>query len=189
VGYNRVYVHVDGEFTYERWWESLRRGQVTVTNGPLLRPTVHGHLPGHVFHAPEGSELELEIALTLSTRRPISYLELVRNGQVEHSIRFDEYAKSGKLPKLTFTESGWFLVRATTDVQETYRFAMTGPWYVQIGDGPRISRTSAQFFLDWVYERARRIQLADPAQRRAVIEPHRVARDFFEDLVQRAGAE
>ena len=24
-GYNRVYVHVNGEFTYEKWWEGLRR--------------------------------------------------------------------------------------------------------------------------------------------------------------------
>lgn len=189
VGYNRVYVHVDGELTYEKWWEALRRGRVTVTNGPLLRPTVRGELPGHVFHAPEGSELELEIGLTLSTRRPISYLEIVKNGKVEESIRFDEYAKSGRLPKVKFTESGWFLVRATTDVRETYRFAMTGPWYVQIGYEPRISRTSAQFFLDWVYERARQIKLADPAQRQAVIEPHRAARDFFKDLVERANAE
>ena len=49
LGYNRVYVHVDGEMTYEKWWESLRAGQVTVTNGPLIRPRVEGELPGHVF--------------------------------------------------------------------------------------------------------------------------------------------
>src|SRR4029450_11811058 len=37
VGYNRVYVHCDGELTWESWWENLRRGQVVGTNGPLLR--------------------------------------------------------------------------------------------------------------------------------------------------------
>jgi hypothetical protein len=189
VGYNRVYVHVDGEFSYEKWWENLRAGRVTITNGPLLRPRVEGRLPGHCFHADEGKSLELEIGLTLSTRQPISYLELIKNGRIEHSIRFDEYATSGKLPKLQFDQSGWFLVRAVTDLEKTYRFAMTGPYYVEIGYQPRISKRSARFFLDWVYERARQIELDDPARRREVIDYHRQARDFWQDLVSRANAE
>ncbi|GAG47960.1 unnamed protein product, partial [marine sediment metagenome] len=102
LGYNRMYVHVEGEFTYQKWWENFRAGRVTVTNGPLLRPSVNGRLPGHVFRAEQGKRLDLEIGLTLSTRQPISYLEIIRNGKVEHSIRFDEYAKTGKLPGLHF---------------------------------------------------------------------------------------
>jgi len=189
VGYNRVYVHVDGEFTYEKWWEGLRAGRVVVTNGPLLRPTVRGELPGHVFHADEGRTLDVEIGLTLSTRKPISYVELIKNGRVEHSIRFDEYANSGRLPKLAFERSGWFLIRTVTDLGKTYRFAMTGPYYVQIGSQPRISKRSAEFFLDWVYQRARQIKLDDPAQRDAVLKCHRDARDFWQDRVSRANAE
>jgi hypothetical protein len=42
VGYNRVYVHCGKELTWDKWWENLRRGQVVVTNGPLLRPLVFG---------------------------------------------------------------------------------------------------------------------------------------------------
>ena len=56
VGYNRVYVHVDGELTYEKWWQQLRAGQVFVTNGPLMKPSVEGELPGHVFQADGGHE-------------------------------------------------------------------------------------------------------------------------------------
>jgi len=73
-GYNRMYVHVEGQFDYQKWWENFRAGRVTITNGPLLRPEVHGQLPGHVFQAQQGQELEFEIGLTLSTRQPISYL-------------------------------------------------------------------------------------------------------------------
>ena len=189
VGYNRVYVHVAEEFSYENWWKNLRAGRVVLTNGPLLRPIVEGQLPGHVFHAEQGRELELEIGLTLSTREPISYLELIKNGRVEHSVRLDEYAKTGKLPKLHFAESGWFLVRAVTDVQQTYRFGMTGPYYVQIGYQPRISRKSVQFFLDWLHERAKDIKLDDPAQRREVLKYHRAGRDFWEKLLSKANAE
>lgn len=189
VGYNRIYVHADGPLTYEKWFEGLRAGQVVVTNGPLLFPSVEGQLPGHVFTARHGERLEFEIGLTLSTREPISYLELIKNGQVEHSIRFDEYAKSGKLPKLEFERSGWFLVRAVTDLPKTYRFAMTGPYYVNFDYQPRISKSAAEFFLDWVYQRARQIDLADPAQRNEALAPHRKARDFWQALLARANAD
>ncbi len=189
VGYNRAYVHVDGELEYAKWWEGLRAGRVVVTNGPLLRPRVRGQLPGHVFVAEAGQELEFQVGLTLSTREPISYLELIKDGQIEHSVPFEEYRTSGKLPKLSFAESGWFLVRAVTDLPNTYRFAMTGPYYVEFDGRPRISRRSAQFFLDWVYERARQIQLDDPARHRAVIDLHRHARDFWKARVAEANAE
>jgi len=189
VGYNRIYAQLDGELTYERWFEALRAGRVTVTNGPLLRPLVEGHPPGHVFRSQAGRPLELEIALTLSTREKISYLEIIKNGQVEHSVRLEDYSQTGRLPKVPFDGSGWFLVRAVTDVEKTYRFAMTGPYYVEFDYEPRISKRSAQFFLDWVYERARQLQLDDDAERAQVLEPHRRARDFWQDLVDRASAE
>ncbi len=189
VGYNRVYVHIDGEPTPDAWWRNLRDGRVTVTNGPLLQPSVQGELPGHVFRAAEGTTLEFEIGLTLSTREPISYLDIVQNGEVRHSIPFHEYAKTGRLPALTFDRSGWFLVRAVTDLPKTFRFAMTAPWYVEIGNEPRISRKSAQFFLDWVYERARAISIADPEHHREVLGYHRQARDFWQSLLEKSNAE
>ncbi|NQT39249.1 MAG: CehA/McbA family metallohydrolase [Planctomycetes bacterium] len=193
VGANRMYVYVDGTFSYEKWWQALRAGQVVVTNGPLLRPSVQGHPPGHVFHAAKGQTLELQIGLTLSTRdpeeEPIRYLELIKNGEVAHSIRFEDYATSGKLPLLQFQESGWFLVRAMADARKTYRCGLTGPYYVEFDNQRRISRSSAQFFLDWVYERARQIKLSDPDQQAEVIAYHRRARDFWQDLVDRANAD
>ena len=81
VGYNRVYVHLDGDFSYQAWWKNFRAGRVFVTNGPLLRPTVEGEPPGHVFNAEPGTELELEIGLSLSTGDTISYLDIIQNGQ------------------------------------------------------------------------------------------------------------
>ena len=189
VGYNRVYVHTGGDFSYEKWWENLRAGRVVVTNGPLVQPKVNGHLPGHVFRAEAGQKLDFEIALTLSTRDPITYLDIIKDGHVEHSVRFDEYSKTGKLPKLQFDRSGWFLVRAVTDVRETYRFAMTGPYYVEIGYQRRISKQAAQFFLDWVYERARQIKQADPKMAGEALEDHRLARDYWQKLVSQANAE
>jgi hypothetical protein len=189
VGYNRVYVHVEGDLTYEKWWEGLRAGRVMVTNGPLLRPTVRGELPGHTFHIEKGKTEEFELGLTLSIREPVRYLEIIKNGHVVDEIRFEDYRQTGKLPKIRFDSSGWFLLRVVSEESKTYRFGMTGPYFVEAGYGPRISKASAQFFLDWVMERARQIQIEDPQQRREVLELHRKARDFWQNLVQKANAE
>ncbi len=188
-GYNRVYVHMDGSFDYGRWWKSLKAGQVVVTNGPLLRPRVENELPGHTFHGEEGHDLELQIGLTLTTREPISYLEIVQDGQVRTTMRFQDYLKAGRLPPLHFSHSGWFLLRAVSEISDTYRFAMTGPYYVEFGDKLRISKKSAQFFLDWVYERARQIHIDNPEKRKEVMQYHRKARDFWKGLVEKATAE
>jgi hypothetical protein len=189
VGYNRVYVHVDGEFTYEKWWENLRAGRVMITNGPLLRPTVRGELPGHVFQLEKGEKAEFDIGLTLSIREPVRYLEIIKNGRVVDEIRFEDYRKAGKLPKVRIDSSGWFLLRVVGEDTKTYRYGMSGPFYVETGYGRRISKGSAQFFLDWVIQRARQIQIEDPDQRREVLEYHRKARDFWRDLVEKANAE
>jgi len=189
VGYNRAYVHCGDELTYNGWWEGLRAGRVVVTNGPLLRPLVNGELPGHVFRG-QGGPVELEVALKLSLRDKVDYLEIVKNGRVIHQVKLQDYAQAGgHLPKVAFQSSGWMLVRAIATNPDTFRFASTGPYYVEIDDKPLISRASAQFFVDWVYERARRIKLADPGQQAEVLAPHRVARDFWEAKVAAANAE
>ncbi len=192
VGYNRVYVFLDEPFSAEAWWAGLRAGRVTAGNGPLLQPWVNGQRPGHVFESPQGTPLTLEPVLSLSFRgqEPIRYLEVVRDGLVVNTLRLEEYAqRQGKLLPLTFEESGWFLIRAVSDVEHTCRFMLTAPYYVEIGGAPRVSRTSAQFFLDWVYERARQFRLNNPEQQQRVIAAHREARDFWQGLVDEANAE
>jgi hypothetical protein len=197
VGYNRVYVHCGEKLTWDAWWENLRRGRVIVTNGPMIRPQVFGPgaeqesaLPGHVFYGDKGKTVEVQIALKLATRDPIDYLEVIQDGRTAHEVRLDQYAKAGgKLPPLTFNRSGWFLVRAVTSNPKTYRFASTGPYYVEIGYERRVSKKAAQFFVDWVHERARRIKLDDATQKEEVLQYHRAARDFWQKKLEEANAE
>ncbi|HVU90175.1 MAG TPA: CehA/McbA family metallohydrolase [Pirellulales bacterium] len=190
VGYNRMYVWVDkDEFSYENWWEAFKAGRVIVTNGPLIRPFANNRLPGHVFKASAGEELQLEITLNLATRETISYMEIVKDGRVVQSVRLDEMAPTGHLPPVKFTESGWVLVRAVTDNAKTYRFASTAPWYVEFGDKPRISKQSAQFFLDWTNERAEKLKLADVDQRREVLAFIDEARQYWEQRVAEANVD
>jgi hypothetical protein len=191
VGYNRVYVFCGKQLSYETWWQNLRAGQVVVTNGPLIRdPRVNGQLPGHVFTADQGETLQLQAALNLSIREKVDYLEVVKNGDVLHQVRLQDWAKAGgKLPEVAFQRSGWMLVRAVTNNPKTYRFASTGPYYVEIGGRRQISRSAAQFFMDWVYQRARTLDLPEGDQRDAVIVYHRAARDFWQRILDNANAE
>ena len=189
VGYNRVYVHVEKEFDHEKWWEGLRAGRSFVTNGPLLRVEANGKLPGHVFRAEEGKEVQIELKARLTAREPIRALEIVRDGQIERTVSYAEFSKSGSLGSVTFKTSGWFLVRAIADNRKTFRFASTAPYFVEVGTGNRrISKSSARFFLDWVRERSTLVKLDDAKQRDEVLSYHKAAEKFWQDLIEKANA-
>jgi hypothetical protein len=192
LGTNRVYVFCDGESSSDAWWEGLDAGRVFVTNGPLLRPVVDGQPPGYVFHVAPGRPQEFEIGLNLATRVPIQYLQILKNGQVEHEVRLDEFAaQGGKLPPLAFDASGWFAVRAVTNNAKQYQFAESGPYYVESSGEPRVSRASAQFFLDWITAneaRIRKLPKLDAALRDRMLAEQVEARVFFEDLLTTANA-
>lgn len=178
VGYNRAYVHVEGELTWEKWWAGLRAGRLFVSNGPLLRARANGQWPGHVFRSDEPLTVRLEAAL--DSRDPIAAVELVRDGRVEAIT----------LPcEITIRESGWFLVRAIADVPHTFRFASTGPWYVEIGGKPLpVRREAAEAFLEWTRERKERVTVAltNAVERAEALGPVLAAERFWEAKV--AGA-
>ncbi len=189
VGYNRVYAYLGDQLDHDAWWRAVRAGQTFVTNGPLLRVPVNGQLPGHAFTAPSGKELELNLFINLVSRDPITRVEIIKNGRVERAVASDDWSKSDSLGTLRFSESGWFLVRAIADNPQTFRFASTAPYYVEVGEVKnRVSRASAQFFLDWVNERIGRIKLDDAVQRREVVAHHEDARKFWERKVAGANA-
>ncbi|MGE3805419.1 MAG: CehA/McbA family metallohydrolase, partial [Gemmataceae bacterium] len=189
VGYNRVYVHTGKELDYAAWWAGLRAGRCFVTNGPLLRVEAAGRLPGHVFSAKKGASLDIDVKAQLDSLDPVPFLEIIKDGKVEKRVPYADVARTGSLGSLTFTTSGWFLVRAVTDNPRTFRFASTGPYHVEIGGQPRISKASAQFFLDWTHERSKRVKLDDNKEREQVLRYHRQAGDFWKRQVERANAE
>jgi len=190
VGYNRVYVFCGAELDHQRWWDGLRAGRVVVTNGPMLRATISGQLPGHVFRGSAGASMVLQPAVKIALRDQVEFLEIVEDGEVLARVSPSEVRRrGGQMPQVTFDRSGWVLIRAVTDKPETYRFATTGPFYVEVGGQRRVSRRSAQFFSDWVEQRASQIDLEDDAQRSAVLEPHRSARRYWRALVKASNAQ
>ncbi|MEX2288424.1 MAG: CehA/McbA family metallohydrolase [Planctomycetaceae bacterium] len=190
VGYNRVYVHTGDKFDDTSWWDGLKAGRSFVTNGPLLVTRAAGHLPGHVFSVDAGRTLEIPLDVSLISNDNVPVIEVIKDGQVARTVPVDGGTSfKGSIGSITFDKSGWFLIRAVTDNRRTFRFASTAPYYVEIGpDKRRVSRASAQFFLDWAIERASRVpnKLDDPAQLREVLEHHTRAREFWEKKVSEA---
>jgi hypothetical protein len=186
-GFNRTYVFCDEAFSLETWLAGLRAGQVTITNGPLLRTRAEGRPPGYVFQLERGEKHELQIALDLAfyAEHQVEYLEIVKDGRAVHQIRLAELAeRAGRLPPVEFDGSGWFLVRAVTNNPGLYQYASTGPYYVEVDYRPRISRASVKYFLDWLDAAA--AKFADNA---AVLADIEAARTFWTDLAERVSAD
>jgi hypothetical protein len=190
VGYNRIYVYVEGAFSYEKWWEGFRQGRSFVSNGPLLRGRAAGKLPGHVFSAPAGEEVNVELTVQFTSQDAVRAIEIVKDGRVERTVPLEDATRSGGLGRVSFKKSGWFAVRAMVDHPKTFRFAHTAPYYVEIGkDKHRVSKTSAQFFQDWTSERLQQLsRIGNANQRQELLEQVEHAKKFWEQRVAEANA-
>ncbi len=192
LGYNRVYVHLDGLFHESTWWDSLAKGNCFVTNGPLLRVRANGRLPGAVFTAEAGKPLALKLNVQLTTLDRLGKLEVIQNGKVTQAMQCDGERDQSLSSSLTINESGWFLIRGIAENQKTFRFASTGPFYVELGQVERrISKTSSQFFLDWVNERIVRLKanIKDKTQLMKVLRYHEMAHNYWQQRVNQSNAE
>jgi hypothetical protein len=192
VGYNRVYVHLEEPFTSEAWFRGLSRGRCFVTNGPLLLVAADGQKPGDVFKLKVDENRQIELVIQLTSQDPVSNIEIVQNGHVSHLIKCSDELTQAHTFQLSVDEPGWFLVRTIADVENTFRFASTAPWFVESDEVKhRISRKSTQFFLDWVDERIDRVtaNLQDRPKRAEVLVWHVKAQKFWQDRLKMANAE
>jgi hypothetical protein len=190
VGYNRVYVQLDGEPEWSKWWQGLRAGRSFVTNGPLLPVSAEGRPPGQVFRA-ESGPMELKLDLSLIALDRVAALEIVQDGRIAATLALDGAVEQRRTATVTFRESGWFLVRAIAENRRTFRFASTAPFYVEVGGKPRVSRKSAEFFVAWVKERTEQLEraLSDDDRRREVLKFQAAALRYWQDKAAAATAE
>jgi hypothetical protein len=191
VGYNRLYVaDASGEHTgdaiavtdREQWWRAAWDGKSVATNGPMLRPTLEGKIPGHVFRATSGDVLELYPELSLSVRDPVDYLDVIHNGQVHYSARLDEFAKAGgAIPPLHVKESGWVMIRVVTLHEDHFRAALSAPWYIDFDDKRRVTPEGVKFFQDWLADYEERLMRLPKAELRRHAPYIRRARAFWKE--------
>ena len=179
VGANRVFVRVDGEFTYENWIEGLRNGRTFITNSPVLSLTVNGAEPGSRLNLSSVGQKRIEISTRAESQLPYDRLEVVCNGRV-----IADESPTGPLHTAEIslehplTESCWIAARAVEDLAphrasnfdfttvhategplvgnyygtrrpETV-FAHTSPVYISRDDKPIRSWDDAQYYVRYM---------------------------------------
>lgn len=193
VGYNRVYVHIDGDdLTWKEWWTGLRQGRSFVTNGPLLLVEANKCRPGVVFVGNGEEAFEVKLDIKLMSLDEVPALEVIQNGKVVQTLKVERARDFTGKTTIQCKESGWFLVRAVADNKNTFRFASTAPFYVQFQKNKtRISKASATFFRDWTNERIELLRAAikDEQQLAEVLKPHAEAKRVWEGLIEKANAD
>ncbi len=133
--HNRVFVQVEGAFSYETWLAGLRAGHTFVSNGPLLRLEVNGKGPGSVIKA--GGRVQVR-ARALS-RVPFERLEIVHDGEVVASQTATDNQEARLEQDVPIRGSGWIAARVSgaTATRLGYPvFAHTGPVQIEAAAAP-----------------------------------------------------
>jgi len=127
LGFGRVYVKIDGAFSYEKWLKELVDGRSFVTTGPMLL----------VDQVRDGNEVA--VIGSFESSSPLGRIEIVVNGEVfktvvessvltskgSHVIRFNE-----RIPLKT---TSWIGLRGFEDrLDDRLRFAHTAPGHYEV---------------------------------------------------------
>ena len=155
--HNRVYVKVDGAFTYDSWIAGLRGGSTFVSNGPLLEMTVNEKSPGQSFETPG----LLRIAAKAVSRVPFDRLEVVCNGNVVAEESAIDQREARLEREILARQSGWVAARVSgnTKTRAEYSvFAHTSPVYYKIPGLPSRRAEAAGDLVDEIEESMRFIR-------------------------------
>lgn len=186
-GYGRGPAPAAAVRSADQWWRAAWAGRSVATNGPLLRPTLQGYLPGHTFELEPGQTLSLTPELQLTVQDPVDYLEVIVNGRVHQSARLDEFAAAGgRLSPLVVDRPGWALIRVVTEYPDHFRAATSAPWFFTVGGRRRVSARSVEFFQQWLSEYEDRLKTLPPKKLERHVPLVRAARVFWKRLAQQA---
>jgi hypothetical protein len=192
LGFDRVYVHLPGKFSYHDWFRALKAGRSFSTNGPMLFLTVNGQEPGGTILIPAGarkSAKHLKIHAEASTAGELDRLEIVWKGQIVRSVAATNTASTLTTDaEIEAAETGWIAARAFEKSVPGVRFAQSSPVYVQVGTSRGVVAEDVQFFLDWIDRETKFYQKhpgfkAEP-DRQAMLTLFREARAVYERLAK-----
>ena len=148
-GQERFYTKVNGQFNYENWLESVRKGKTFVTTGPLVDFKINGQ--------DVGSEIFIEGNQTVTISGKVVFpntenhlgavrgLELIANGEViKRFPRLDDTGNIHFELKHIVKESSWYALRTSGIInlypsKIPYSTAHTAPIYVTLNGAPPIS--------------------------------------------------
>ena len=143
--HNRVFVQVEGAFSYDSWLAGLRAGRTFVSNGPLLDLTVDGRRPGSSIETAG----PLKVAASAVSRLPFDRLEIILDGNVVAERTAVAHSEAWLEIEIPVKRSGWVAARITSD-SKTHAgytvFAHTSPVYHTVhGTLARRAEPAARF--------------------------------------------
>lgn len=157
--HNRVFVQVEGGFTYESWISGLRSGRTFISNGPLLDLRVDGQTPG----ASVNTTGLLRVTATAVSRLPFDRIQIVYNGEVVAEQSALPNGETRLERELQVERGGWIAARVSSS-NKTHAgftvFAHTSPIYVRMEGAPHRRAESAGAFVDEIEESIESIRKA-----------------------------
>jgi hypothetical protein len=169
-GYDRIYAHLDGPFTIEKWYEAIRAGHSFVTNGPVL------------FVTSKQSGNTVAIEASAQAREPIDRIELVANGRIVETKPAPANATTLSASfSLDAAHHSWCAVRCFLKTPGNIRLAHSSPIYLP---GSFDARPDAAYFLAWIDDLIQQTtrdpkRFTTEAQRNEILALYRAARESY----------
>jgi len=154
-GHERFYARVDGELTYPKWLDAVRRGRTFVTTGPVVEFRIDGEDIGGERVLPGPASVEIRGRVSFDPMQDdLAVVELVQNGSV-----IDRFSRIGGAPEIEFAvrhrieESSWLALRGYgTKLENTWATPLhfsslamtsnlhTAPIWITLENAPGLDR-------------------------------------------------
>jgi len=190
-GCARVYVKTDGDFTYEKWIDGIRKCRTFTTSGPLLFLKVNGADIGDEITPEKGGTIK--IVAEARSRFPIGNFQIVSNGGeilCETNVPGKEAELSIEIPA---DKSRWIAARCSPNDNYGAIFgpnvAHTSAIYVTIDGQPVFKSEAAQHWAEQMRKHSKDIaanaHFANDEQRKEAVGYIDAGVKMFEELIER----
>jgi hypothetical protein len=188
-GFNRVYAKVEGEFSYDNWFDAVEAGRTFATNGPMMRFTVNGKDPGAEIAFAKGEDATVAVKVEAASMNSLEKLEIIHDGQIVATVEGGEDVKRLVCEKeLTFQLSGWVAARSFEIHAPGQRFAQTSPVYITVEGTSASCSVAGKYFLgvveEMIAETENAAYLTDEAQRQGILSYQKRARDVYAKIAE-----
>ena len=179
LGFGRVYVHLDGDFTYEKWIRGLAAGNSFVTTGPILTTSVTRR-----------DAKRATVSVTYESRFPSASIQVIVNGK--HQVVLDGHGSTTKRGGYRVTMSGqidletscWIAASAFEKRPDGRpRFAHTAPVWIDVRGKPLVpDKEDVDYLVRRVEEELKRHEGVLPEE---VLAEYREAAEAFRKTMPR----
>lgn len=203
-GWSRIYVHVPGTFTVDRWFEGVKHGRSFVTTGPMLLLKANGLEPGEESRA-ERFPLNVKVTVELLSPKPVRSLEIIVNGKASTlMVTAQPRGLYSANTQITLKTSSWIAARWLEGTGSESALAHTSPVYFWNGNQPiPVRRADAEYLLQRVdalirdaeaipteqYNGASRIVMSSASQREETMRLLHEARGIYQRKLEQASPE